>query len=333
VPGVNDASTTFAASVLHFTQWWSQQLLEIWESLFARGASVRVFLQRDGVRVDRTDADGCQSYLDPRPLEALDADSWQQLGQLIGGGRAEIVFTSPRTWSTSVRLPKAARRRLGSAVALQLLEVAPLSPDELIWTHREQHCDDETVTARITAIRSEHGLRLPPIAAVDGDDVVRVHRIQAPFSVAALSIARKHQIAAGLILAASPLLLWSTAEVLAASIRADNAALSAALAPKVATLANVRQSARVRGALASVARNPAITKLLETAASKLPADAHLSAAALRQDRKIVLMLVAAEPNDAAAALAQGDPPMPTKILSVAPDTSGQLRAEVVVAVP
>jgi hypothetical protein len=295
-------------------RWWSGELVALWPKNagagFARTPRADIRPGRNAVDIVRT-ADGQgERFVESRPLFAFDDDNWQEVGNLLAGHRARLLLGAPLAHIVTLRLPKAARPYLRTAIPLQLAEHAPLPLDQLDWKTVDTQLEGETLMIRVALVRSDvleaiesgfrtHEIALPPIFAETNDGKVVPLR-QAPGSG---SLLPQPCAWAAAILALTPFLLLLVLHILVLHERSRVSGAEELARPKLAAERRIRDRAEVAHGLNRVLAAPAVTSLVENLADRLPSSAHAMEIAAHDDGSIDVTLATADADRARAALA------------------------------
>jgi hypothetical protein len=295
-------------------RWWSGELVGLWPKNaglgFARTPRADIRPGRDAVDIVRT-ADGQgERFIESRPLSAFGDDNWQEVGTLLAGHRARLLLGAPLAHIVTLRLPKAARPYLRTAVPLQLAEHAPLPLDHLEWKTVDTRLEGETLLIRVALVRSDvleaiesgfrtHAIAQPPIFAETGDGKVVPLR-QTPGGGSLLP--RPWAWAAG-ILALTPFLLLLVLHILVVHERSRVSDAEELARPKLAAERRIRERAEVAHGLNRILAAPAVTSLVEDLADRLPSSAHATHIAAHDDGSIDVTLTTSDADRARAALA------------------------------
>jgi hypothetical protein len=308
-------------------RWWIGELLAMVPERFRhdRGKrptadikpgpdAVEVEIVRDGVG---------QLFADPTKLEDLQAEGWAELAALIEGSRARIVLRPPDVFVTRVILPKAARRRLKSAVALQLSQVSPVEPALLRWAVSASDEGAERIDG-LADLFEANGIAPPPICAVTADSVVELAPGRRLHSAGAIGLLARPGLVAALLIATIPVTTVIGATLLRASAEGRIERLEKGAAPKLKTEARTRRYEALRRDLRPLATKPGVTATLEDLAARLPLTDHVKTVQQGNDR-ILTVTVETPDSEAAQASLEGSRLLPhVATADIVPSGSGRL---------
>jgi hypothetical protein len=342
MPALSDFRNSDAGLALaEAWRWWTGELMAMVPERFRPGpdkiprADIRP--GRDAVEVEIISEGVGQRFADPRRLEDLDADGWAELAALIEGSRARIVLDAPDAYVTHITLPKAARRRLKSAVALQLSQLSPLEPALLRWAMAATDSGADKVEIQVAMARSECVERLQALFGANGIDPPPVHAAtpEATLELAAGSrLARteggradaKAWVTAALLIATIPLTTTLGAKVLQASAENRIETLARGAAPRLKAEAEVRRSEALRRDLRPLVARPSVTATLEELAARLPLTDYVKSLSQTGDRTLQFVIETADAEAAEAAL-KGSPVLPYVALTdILPAANGRVTA-------
>jgi hypothetical protein len=301
----------------------------------ARRADIR--LSREAIAVEIVAEGEGRLLADPRPIEDLDSEGWTELGALIEQCRARILLTTPDVYVTSVTLPKAARRRLKSAVALQLSQLAPIEPGALRWAMQSIEESQDGIVVRVAMARAERMEALRSLFEANGMEPPSIH---AETPEGSIELAAGHDgsrrwgsraerrawaIAAMLILSI-PLTTTVGAMALTASTRSRIEELQREAAPRLAADSEARRDEALRAALRPLTARPGVSTTIEDLAAKLPLTDHVKSIRQAGNGALEFTVETVNPDAALASLAQSRFLPNLYVSDVLPAGSGRLAA-------
>jgi hypothetical protein len=279
-----------------------------WAGIRQSTAQTTLWLSQDAVVIERISGGVGERLADDRPIESLDDEAWQELTEAIAGTRASIVLRAPDIYSVAISLPKAARARLRSVIALQMQEISPIDPSLVQWvTHRPAQAGD-TLDVRVTMVRSgrireiaghfeQRGLAAPPIFALtDGE---RIRLAAGNMSSAGTGLQRTTMWRMLAILAIPAVILVLT--LLGAAVLIDRnqkkvAELEQAAAPVISADRRAKHEEQLREAIAPMLTRVSTSMILEDIAGRLPASAFVQSIEQRPDGSLELVVDAQDPD-------------------------------------
>lgn len=170
-------------------RWWSGELAEtvrLLRPVAQKGdGEVRILIEQHRVCIERVIGGAGERFIEEQPFEALDADAFADIAGLVGNEVPSLILQPPDVLPLSLTFPKAAASRLSAAIAIQMIEIAPVQPELLTWSIAERRVEGGNLhvrlamakTTRIAALRArfeEHGLCAPPVYAADPSGDVRL---------------------------------------------------------------------------------------------------------------------------------------------------------------
>lgn len=328
------------AALIDAWRWWTSELRALLPERFRtdapaapradirpRSDSVEVDVVRDGVG---------QRFADAKPLEDLDSEGWAELAALIEGSRARIVLESPDKFTTSLTLPLAARRRLKSAVALQLSQVAPVDPSLLRWATRSNQAGPDRIQVDVAMARADrvarlqelfeiNGLAPPPVFAAMGDEPLELAAGRRVAVTAPNQAGTGAWVAAALLIASIPLTTALGATILRSSAESRAVMLEKSALPRLKEEARARRSEELRRGLRPLVGHPGVTATLEDLATRLPMTDHVVSVRQSGDRILDLTVQAADAEAVEAALKES-PLLPhVTVADIAPASGGRFN--------
>lgn len=326
---------------LNFWRWWSRELVELVpvnvRNRMGGAAHSIIRLEKNRVRIDRVIAGSGESFADERALEALDDEAWEELRTLTEQTRCTVLLQHPDIYTTSVKLPRIARRHLVSAVELQLDEISPLQPHLIRWVTHDPRIEGDKVVARVTMAKLARlkgisetfltkGWNAVRIEGDVGDRTVPLHHARAEEEEPKL-VRRHAWIVAGLLLASVPVSTILTAATLTV-IHEQQAEEARDIArPKLAAQRQYRRLATVREGMAAVYGHPPIMQRLNYLAAALPASGFVRAIDQRPDGTLELLIDTSNAPEVSGALKATDILPGLQLVSAEPidDTRTVLR--------
>jgi hypothetical protein len=319
---MNRTLTTLGTSAGAAWTWWTGELRDMLPRQWAGGIRAKsdIRLSPDAVVVERSVGDRGERFVDQTPVDRFDNQNWAELAALVRDTDVRVVLQPPDVHLLSIRLPTAARTRLRSAVALQLIERSPLEPELVQWALGRPDVQAETITARVMLCRAQHldhvqtlfaenEINLRAIAGQVCNEITELRKCSANDNLGFLrELSLGKRIAAGL-LASIPLSVVIGATLLASLNASRVEALENEVQPKLAVERTLRQKEDLRRALAPVVGLPSISMLLDDLAGRLPSSAYLKEVERDNDGRMRLRVVARDPDAAQAALKR-DPLLP-----------------------
>ena len=290
------------------------------------GKSVEIEIVRDGVG---------QLFVDSTPLEDMGAEAWAELASLIEGSRTNIVLSPPDVFVTGLGLPKAARRRLKSAVALQLSQTAPVAPELLRWAMLAKDAGEDRIEVRVAMARAERIDRLqglfeaneiapPPVSAVTQEGLLQLAPGRRLGAAGGSRLLASPSVIAALLIASIPVTTALGATLLRAAAESRIEMLEKGAAPRLKAEAGARRSEALRRTLRPLATRPGVTATIEEMAARLPLTDHVKSVEQGSDR---MLRIAVETPDAEAAEAalKGSGLLPyLAVTDIAPAANGRL---------
>ena len=342
MPALNELRESQAgAAVVHAWRWWTGELAAMVPDRLRpdpdKIARADISLGRDAVEVEVVEAGEARRLSDPRRIEDLDAEGWAELASLIAGSRARILLASPDTYVTEVALPKAARKRLRSAVALQLSHLSPIEPALLRWAMEVAEIGPETIVVRVAMARAEriealqslfeaNGIAPPPVDAATPDGGIELARGDDGGRRLGSPADRRAWALAAFFTLTIPLTTTLGAYVLEASTQSRVAALEREIGPRLETETRARRAEGLRGALRPLVARPSASSTIEDLAGRLPLTDHVKSVEQAGDRTLRFTVETADADAAQAALQQS-PLLPGIAVSdIVPAAGGKLSA-------
>ena len=302
-------------------RWWIAELRAmVPDDLAARvrrqpPAWSDIELTRDAITIERVRGGTGERLADERPIEALDEEGWAELAELVEGSRTRIILSPPDVFAATISLPAAARRRMRSAVALQLDQIAPLEPALLSWNSEVLDAGRQGIsvlvamarTDRIAGLESlfaEHGLPAPPIFARAGDRLVKLASGFDASRRAPESRDRRAWLFAALLLGSIPFTVWAGASLLAGITQSRIAAVQREIAPQLAQERKAQADEALRRALKPMLTGPSATQAIESLALAMPDTAYATELAKGPDGKLTFSIEASDTDALAAAMTE-----------------------------
>jgi hypothetical protein len=320
-------------------RWWTGELAAMAPERFrpdrGKRPSADIRLGRDAVEIEVVSDGVGQRYADPQPLEALDADGWTELGALIAGCRTRIVLEPPDVYIAHLTLPAAARRRLKSAVGLQLSQISPLDPSRLRWAMAVTDGNSDRIVVQVAMTRSdrvenlralfaEHGIDPPPICAATAEATLELAPGNPRAAAAAGRAGRREWAIAALLLASIPLTTTLAATVLEASTKSRIETIAKRAAPRLKAEAGLRRSEGLRRGLQPLFTRPGVSATVEELAARLPLTDHVKSVTQAADRSVELVVETADAEAVEAAL-RGSRLLPrAAVADILPASEGRL---------
>jgi hypothetical protein len=341
MPALSELRDTAAWAVITDAwSWWTGELRGLLPERFRPDAQAApradIRPKSDSVEVDVVRDGVGQRFADPKALDDLDSDGWAELASLIEGSRARILLESPDMFTTSLILPKAARRRLKSAVALQLSQVAPVEPSQLRWASRSAPAGPDRIAVEVAMARSDrverlqelfeiNGLAPPPVFAAASDEPIELAPGRRIAVAAPDRAGTRAWIAAALLMASIPLTTALGATILRASAENRSEMLEKSAMPRLKEEARARRSEELRRGLRPLVGRPSVTATLEDLANRLPMSHHVVSVRQSGDRILDLTVQAADAEAVEAAL-KGSPLLPhVTVADIAPANGGRFN--------
>ena len=322
-------------------RWWTGELMAMVPERYrpdaGKAARSEIRPRRDAVEIEIVSEGIGQRFADTTRLEDLTAEGWAELATLIEGSRARIVLDAPDAFHTSLMLPAAARRRLRSAVALQLSQVSPVEPALLRWATAPIESGADKIGVRVAMARSDriealrtlfeaNGIDPPPICAATPEGPVELARGARISGKASDRIRARDWAIAVLLIATIPLTTTLGATLLRAGAQDRIEVLEKGAAPRLEAEAKARQAEELRRDLRPLVTRPSITATLEELAIRLPPTDHVKSISQAGDR-ILLFTVETADAEAAEAALRGSRILPhVAVTDVVPATGGRLAA-------
>jgi len=304
-------------------RWWISELSAMLPdriALRSRGARWSdIRLSRQGVEIERVSLDAGQRFKNDIPIQRFGDEDWEQLVELVRDCKARLILEPPYVYVTTVTLPRAARGRIRTAVALQLADLSPLEPELVEWSIGKVEKDGENLSVPVMFARKAQLDELSAIASGQeldaaiygtiGTDLVELRRVRpARFGQLPRWLSSQWMIIAACF-AAIPAMILVAAAWLASSNQAAIERLRDQVRPKLALERQLREREHVRAALAPLTALSTASMLLDDLAGRLPKSVHLRDIAYDQSQGIKLTAVASDPDVAKQALGS-DPLLP-----------------------
>ena len=320
-------------------RWWTGELTAMLPARFrpdpARKSSAAIRPGRNKVEIEIVRDGVGQLFADSTPLEDMGAEGWAELAALVEGSRTHIVLSSPDVFVTGLALPKAARRRLRSAVALQLSQTAPVAPELLRWAMVAKDAGANRLDVRVAMARAEHVDRLqglfeanaiapPPVSALTDDGLIELAPGRRLGGAAGYRLLASPWAIAALLFASIPITTAMGATLLRAAAESRIDSLEKGAAPRLKAEAAARRSEALRRDLRPLATRPGVTATIEELAARLPLTDHVKSVEQGGDR---ILRIAVETTDAEAAEAalKGSRLLPyLAVTDIAPAANGRL---------
>jgi hypothetical protein len=341
MPALSDRLFADAFPVLgNAWRWWTGELAALvpkrvhWHVKGTPRAEIRP--NREGVEIVRVAGGQGEKLTEAVPLSGFTDENWQEIATLLDGHRTRVLLTTPLAHIVTLRLPKAARPYLRTAIPLQLAEHAPLPLDQLVWATVDSKLFRESLLIRVAMARAdvldaietgfrEYHIPLPPIQAETSDGkVVPLRRAER----GRIDLSRPWAWAIG-ILALTPFLVLLTLHMLVLHERGKVDDLEELARPKLAAERRIREQAEIARGLNRVLAVPAVTSIIEGLADHLPPSAHALEVSVGTDGVLDISL-ATKDADAARTALIGD----TRLVGVrqvnvtqAPDGSSTIQFE------
>jgi len=299
--------------------WW---IAELRAMVPARLAQRRGRIEHAAIHMfpDRTEIEHIahetgRTLVDDRPLAQLDRAAWQELAELIGNARARIVLDPSDYYVTDITLPKAARKRLNTAVALRLSQISPVMPELLCWTSTPVEIDEKAVTVRVAMARSArieeiqslfeaNGIEPPPIVIEGAAGSFELARGHDASRKALPQVERRAWLFAGLLVATIPVSTLAGGTLLR-TINDDRAQmLQRDVAPKLAAERRARHAEDLRSALRPLVARPSVSETLDALAERLPPSVYVRSAGQGPDRTLSITIDTADLADVESSLAE-----------------------------
>jgi len=294
-------------------RWWAGELAQLvpgrmsWRVSRKPRADVRP--SREGIEVVRIAGGEGERLTEAVPLTAFGEENWREIAALLEGHWVRLLLTPPQVHILTLKLPKAARPYLRTAIPLQLVEHAPLPLAQLAWAMVDTQYQGERLEIRIAMARTEmldaieagfreHDIPLPPILAETSDGkTVTLRRARG----SRIDLSRPWAWAIG-ILVLTPFLVLLALHLLVAHESGKVADLEGLARPKLAAERHIREQAEVARNLNQLFALPAATSLVEDLAGHLPPSAHALELSAHDDGTIGISLATTDVDAARTAL-------------------------------
>jgi len=286
----------------------------------SKNALSNIRFTQDEVIVERVTGELGERFVDQTPLDCFENENWAELAELVRDTDVRVLLRPPEVHLLTVTLPSAARSRLHSAVAFQLVERSPLDPELVQWMLGQPQVGSETVAVPVMLSRAErldhiqtlfaeNEIPLQSIAGEVGDQLITLRKCGANDNFELLrKLSPAKRVTAGLV-ASIPVSITLGATLLASLNASKVEALQQEVRPKLSIERTLQQKEDLRRALAPSVALPSISMLLDDLAGRLPATAYIKEIERDSDGQIKLRVVARDPDAAQAAL-KGDPLLP-----------------------
>lgn len=341
MPALSDRlfADTFPA-LGHAWRWWTDELAGLvprrMHGRLSRQPRADVRPRRDGVEIVRLAGGQGERLTEAVPLTAFDDGNWQEIATLLDGHRTRLLLTAPLAHIVTLRLPKAARPYLRTAIPIQLADHAPLPLEHLVWATVDTKLVGESLFIRVAMARAdvlatietafrEHDIPLPDILAETSDGkAVPLRRAQD----GTVNLSRPWAWAIG-ILALTPFLVLLVLHLLVLQGRDKVADLEELARPRLAAERRIREQADVAHGLNRILAIPAATSLIEDLADHIPPSAHALELSTRDDGTVDITLSTRDVDAARTALIGVPRLVSVRQLNVmqAPDGSSTVQYE------
>ena len=296
-----------------FLRWWGSELA----AMIPPGLGAKLPVARPAVdvrllpretQIERTQDGRVERFVDARALAELDDEAWSQLEDMAAGEKLRLILTPPHVYATELALPREAASRLHAVVALQLPEIAPLSPERLVWAARAVANNGERLRVRVimtqretinglTATFADRDIEVDEVATDDGSSIVRLERRSRGMSL----VTRRALMTVGLmILVPIVTAVLGTAMIWSNERTIDQIEDQAQLIARAERAE--RESEALRGAVAPLVAKRPTSDLLDGLASALPPSASLLEADRQQGGKLQLTVLAKNPSEVRSVL-------------------------------
>jgi len=297
--------------------WWLGELQGLlptrWRGTAARDTVSDVHLKPGEIVIERRfgDAHG-DRWVESRPLEALDESGWAELDALTDGTKVRLWLHPPDVHGRVVPLPEGARGHVRQAVQLQLADIAPVDPAELVVEVAPVRTTDGLAAdvvmarrARIDAVvqQFEASARpMPPLFAAGTQGPIRLRRGSDHASLH-LSLPQRWVLIAILALLASiPVSTLGLGAWLSTRAEARITALQPAAAARKAAEARARRDQAQAETMAALVKSANISELMGALESRLPESAWLKSIERAADGSLIIEVEARDPDLVLAAL-------------------------------
>jgi len=332
--------TPAGTAVVDTWRWWTSELKAMLPERFrpdspaAPRADIRP--KPGAVEIDIVREGVGQRFADPKSLDDLDSEGWAELATLIEGSRARILLESPDMFATSLSLPRAARRRLKSAVALQLSQISPVEPSLLRWAIRSADAGPDRIEVKVVMARADrvarlqelfeiNGLAPPPVFAAAGDEPIEIAAGRRVAVAAPDQAGTRAWVVAALLIASIPLTTALGATMLRANAESRINLLEKSAGPRLRDEARARRSEELRRGLRPLVGRPSVSATLEDVATRLPMTDHVVSLRQSGDRILDLTVEAADAETVESAL-KGSPLLPhVSVADIAPASGGRFN--------
>lgn len=325
-------------------RWWTSELRGMLSPLaFSRsGRRARSYVRlRPGqIELDIINGDAAERYVEARSLDEADEDSWEQLAQLTQGTRLTVVLGSPDAFWTDVSLPKAAARRLRSAIALQLARVAPLDTNLLVWSFVRTDASDASLMARVGMARADRvasisdaftlrGFDRPAIVLDADGHLIKIADGRGPSIRAVFLGSEAHpRVVALALLASIPLTTLAGASLLQSAVEARTQVLGSEIAPRLAADREARAHQRLRRVLQPLLGRPTASTSLEMLAETLPSSTAVKSLGQGPNGHLLLIVETADGELTHAAVAASPAVLRASLVDLVPAGSDRFIATI-----
>lgn len=295
---------TMVGQVRTFGRWWAAELIAMLPARLRPGAKApcaEIHVLQDRVEIVRVEDGEGVRFVDARPIEALDAEAWIDMAGIVEGARARILLDAPDIYVTTVKLPRAARGKLRSAISLQLDALAPIDPNLLVWncvagapasdaTNAVVAMARSSRIAAITALFGQADIAVPAIHAIAPEGPILLAEGYAGGGSREMTLNRRAAIIVACVLLSIPFTTIAIAQLTTALKQSSIELVQRQVAPKLAAERRARDAEAVKASLRPLASRPTITAMMAEVAARLPETDYLRSAEAGIGRRIVFVV-------------------------------------------
>jgi hypothetical protein len=293
-----------------FGRWWAAELAAMVPARFRPGAKApcaEIHILQDRVEIVRIEDGEGVRFIDARPIEALDADAWVDMAGIVEGTRARIMLDAPDIYVTTVKLPRAARGKLRSAVSLQLDALAPIDPDLMVWncvpgapapdaTNAVVAMARTSRIAAITALFGGADIAVPAIHAIAPEGTILLAGGYVGGGSRETTLNRRAAMIVACLLLSIPFTTIAIAQLITALKQSSIELVERQVAPKLAAERRARDAEAVKASLRPLVSRPTITAFMAEIAARLPETDYLRSAEAGTGRRISFVVDTPKPG-------------------------------------
>jgi hypothetical protein len=315
--------------------WWTGELSAMAPALRRRPRnSCDIHVGSAGTLIEHVKDGTGQRLAEERSLEELDAEAWQQIASLTDNAATRLVLAAPQVFTTTIRLPLAARGRLRQAVALQLSEISPLNPSLLTWDAKFASSEKTSITVVVAMARAARVEQLSSLFAQNGIDVPRIVAFESGCVLTLSSeklltgeyrLVRNPWVIAAALVASVPFTTIGGARFLTSLEEARSEALQQELAPRQAQERSALRAEAQRQSLKLVLGAPPAAQAIEALALAMPEGSFARAAQGERGGSLAFTVDTPEPEQLADAMRKVPGLANAAVADMAPSGEGRMQ--------